>query len=262
MKNKIALKDCEFNQDGFNSKGELKNSKTVTIYQSKTNISSLGTYVGDASIHIPKSKSIPKNFHNDLSNYKGIVSVGRTQTKNNDGSNTYAYQNVHFYSSGCETLDGYRRICYLYHKNDEDFLRVKECARSQGDSYSAYYKLLESELLQNNFETIGSDFKITAVCISLFINILNEINQKSLENKYQLVLFNEMQIVKLKYYHTVYWDSSTPAEACDCIKPTSEKMLKDLFDYINTENDSSLLLKISKSLTEMLRLISIKNKFL
>ncbi|MEH7076224.1 hypothetical protein [Neobacillus drentensis] len=245
-------------QEGFKDKKEALSSDYFKIYRSKTRISALKFYVGKASNYIGKSTTIPHEFHSELSRFQGIVSIGRTKVKR-EQTTDYDFKNIHLYSSNCETLDGYERICYVYGVENKQFLKIKECARSRGDNYSAYYKLLSERMMAEGFIEDDNEFVITKENVAKFISIVNKICKEAEIGLYEQHFTNEIQNVNGNYFNTFYW--SEHSKENDVVESKPEKLTtlhsdfnliyQQLFNLIDSSSDIDLLSKLGKQLREL-----------
>ncbi|TFD97062.1 hypothetical protein [Jeotgalibacillus sp. R-1-5s-1] len=253
-------------QKGFDNPSEALNSSAYKIYRSRTRISSLKFYVGAAKDHIEKSNTIPVDFQKELSKFEGIVSIGRTKVT--EKQNSYEFKNVHLYVSNCETLDGFSRICYVYglRGERENCIMVKECARSRGDNYSAYYKILSSLLKKEEFLEENNEFVITKENISTFISLVNKISNNSQKKIYSQQFTDEIQKVNGSYFNTFYWDGGTNVKYSNGTSlkeykdPTDniDSYLEKIFNEIDNTSDAERLRVIGNKLVEFGRFAEMK----
>lgn len=249
--------------EGFETLQEALSADHYKIYRSNTRISTLKFYVGKAEKLISKSTTIPSKFHDEISMFKGIISIGRTQVKGYNPPK-YDFKNIHLYSPMCETLDGYERICYMYGFG-ENMIKIRECARSRGDNYSAYYKELSKKLINAGFVEKDKEFTLNSENIHEFIKIVNQICDNAERRIYRQEFTDEIQFVKGSYFNTFYWiaepetEKLAPKESNEGETINFVEIERQLFNLINNSSDPNLLYKVGKKLKELSQFAEIKS---
>lgn len=216
----------------------IQDPSIVKVYKSDSKISSLN-YCGEIKyIGIGESDTIPSTLAEKLEGFKGKASIGRSlqQSKSDEGEKVYQKKNLHLYTNKATTLDGLYRIAYVKGVGDDE-LHVSECGRSS-DKYSAYYKLLEEALVQNNFKVKNGTYIVNKGNIDKFVEILNEvIALEETEDLFLKFISNNIKIKEI-VFATVYWNK---ADGCLNNRMSATDHIEHLIDIVkNMKNKEEL----------------------
>lgn len=241
----LSSENTIFSKKGVERKELLKIDQAL-IYRSPSKISTIG-YAGKAE-RVNESTTIPKKYFSELSKIKGFISLGTTGV-----GDSMEHKNIHLYSEQAIYLDGVNRICYLFEDGNE--LKICEYKKgSRGSRYSSLFKILEDKLSKLAFAYKDACFLINEKNISQFVVVINEINIEQNEEKYELVMSDQIDELSAGVFNIAYWQCKEGDSEVNYTKEVEEAVTinHELINRIESCRDINVLFKLEEELTTIL----------